>query len=84
MIASDMGRVPVEFSRKKAIADACGAQRPMSQQGGADSHGHEMHPQELVRLVGCRANDSGNRRGRTAPMLKHDAEQQIVSASPKS
>jgi hypothetical protein len=85
MIASNMGRVPVEFSQKKAtIADACGAQRPMSQQGGADSHGHEMHPQELVRLVGCRTNESRNTLRRTAPMLKHDAKQQIVSASPKS
>jgi hypothetical protein len=84
MIASYMGRVPVEFSQKKATtADACGAQRPMSQQGGVDSHGHEMHPQELVRLVGCHVNESGNKPGRTAPMPKRDAERLIGSSCPK-
>jgi hypothetical protein len=30
-----------------------GAQGPMSLQDAADSHGHEMHPQGFVRLVGC-------------------------------
>jgi hypothetical protein len=84
MIASSMGRVPVELSQKKAtIADACGAPRPMLQQGGADSHGHEMHPQELVRLVGCHANESGNTRGRAAPKSKYNAEHQTASANRK-
>jgi hypothetical protein len=84
MIASNMHPGPAQFSHKKAtLADASGAQRPMSQQGGADSHGHEMHPQKLVRLVGCHENEFRNTRGRTAPMPKRDAEQEIVSASPK-
>jgi hypothetical protein len=25
----------------------------MSQQGSLGAHGHEMHPQEFVRLIGC-------------------------------
>jgi hypothetical protein len=84
MIASSMGRVPVELSQKKAtIADACGVPRPMSQQGGVDSHGHEMHPQELVRLVGCHANESGNTPGLTAPKSKPNAEHQVASSSRK-
>jgi len=34
------------------VADS-GARGPMSLQNAADSHGHEMHPQKFVRLVGC-------------------------------
>lgn len=32
----------------------------MTQQDIRDAHGHEMHPQKLVRLVGCR--DAGVRK----------------------
>ena len=43
----------VEIPQEKhAIAD-CGVQGPMSLQDAADCHGHEMHPQKFVRLVGC-------------------------------
>ena len=44
---------PVEIPQEKhAVAD-CGARGPMSLQDAADCHGHEMHPQKFVRLVGC-------------------------------
>ena len=50
MITSNMARMPAESSQEKhLIAD----QGPMSQQDAADCHGHEMHPQKFVRLVGC-------------------------------
>ncbi len=59
MIPSNVGSVPAELPRKRdAIAD-CGAHGPMSQQHGGDSHGHEMHPQKLVQLVGCRDPNAG-------------------------
>jgi hypothetical protein len=51
MIPSNIRPVPAEPRRKKDVV-ADGAQHPMSQQD-AGSHGHEMHPQKLVRLVGC-------------------------------
>ena len=53
MTASHMGAVPAEFPQEKAGTADCGAQGPMSQQDAAGSHGHEMHPQKFVRLVGC-------------------------------
>jgi hypothetical protein len=31
----------------------------MSQQDVADAHGHEMHPQKFVRLVGCHESNPG-------------------------
>jgi hypothetical protein len=47
---SSMGSVPAVLPQEKnVIAD----QRPMSQQNAANRHGHEMHPQKFVRLVGC-------------------------------
>jgi hypothetical protein len=61
MIASNMGSVPAEFPQEAdAIAD-CGTQGPMSQQDDVGSHGHEMHPQKLVRLVGCHVSNDGKR-----------------------
>ena len=53
MAASNMGSVPVEFPRKKHVIVDAADQGPMSQQDAADCHGHEMHPQKFVRLVGC-------------------------------
>jgi hypothetical protein len=58
MIASNMGRVPVSPKQKQMIDD-CRAQGPMSQQDAAGSHGREMHPQKLVRLVGCHESNAG-------------------------
>jgi hypothetical protein len=61
MIASNMGAVPAEFPQREesdGVADT-GAQGPMSQQDAAGSHGHEMHPQKFVRLVGCHDLNAG-------------------------
>jgi hypothetical protein len=50
MVTSNVALVPADLPREKhEIAD----HGPMSQQGAADSHGHDMHPQKFVRLVGC-------------------------------
>jgi hypothetical protein len=50
MTASKMVSAPEALPRKKPAAN-CG---PMAQQGAMGAHGHQMHPQEFVRLVGCR------------------------------
>jgi hypothetical protein len=50
MIPSNGGPVPAELSSD--MID-CGAPGPMPQQETGDCHGHEMHPQKFVRLVGC-------------------------------
>ncbi len=47
-IASD-GRIPAEPSRAKPDDARC---PPMSNQNSG-SHGHEMYPQQFVRLIGC-------------------------------
>jgi hypothetical protein len=44
------------------------AEIPMSQQSQLGSHGHDMHPQELVRLSGCQEADA---RARQAAELQH-------------
>jgi hypothetical protein len=61
MIPSDVGSVPAETPQKEkedVIVDR-GAHGPMSQQHAGDSHGHEMHPQKLVQLVGCHDPNAG-------------------------
>jgi len=58
MVASNMGMLPADLRQKTDVIVDCGAQRPMSQQDAADSHGHEMHPQKFVRLVGCHESDA--------------------------
>jgi hypothetical protein len=58
MNTSNLGLVPVEFPQKQDLIDG-GVQRPMSQQDAADCHGHEMHPQKFVRLVGCPESNAG-------------------------
>jgi len=50
MNTSNMGSAPAE-SRRKELAGDCG---PMLQQSALGAHGYEMHPQEFVRLIGCR------------------------------
>ena len=45
----------VEPRHEKDVSVDCG---PMSQQDISDAHGHDMHPQELVRLVGCHESDA--------------------------
>jgi hypothetical protein len=44
----------VEPRHEKDVSVDCG---PMSQQDISDAHGHDMHPQELVQLVGCHESD---------------------------
>jgi hypothetical protein len=56
MNTSNLGLGPVERPQKQNPIDV---QRPMSQQDAADSHGHEMHPQKFVRLVGCHESNAG-------------------------
>jgi hypothetical protein len=58
MIPSNMRSVPAEFPRKEDVVADGGTARPMSQQDSG-CHGHEMHPQELVRLVGCHNPNAG-------------------------
>ncbi|MET0678129.1 MAG: hypothetical protein ABW175_20215 [Bradyrhizobium sp.] len=44
----------VQRSRMKGvIIDGHGVEIPMSQQSALGCHGHDMHPQEFVRLSGC-------------------------------
>ena len=51
MVVSHMGPAPAEPPQDKAtVSNNCG---PMSQQGSMGGYGHEMHPQEFLRLVGC-------------------------------
>ena len=59
MSPSNMRSVVTELPRKSDATADGGAPRPMSRQEGGDSHGHEMHPQKLVRLVGCRDPNAG-------------------------
>jgi len=59
MTTSNLSRIPAEPQQKKdSIADGA-AQGPMSQQNAADCHGHDMHPQKFVRLVGCHESNVG-------------------------
>jgi hypothetical protein len=66
MIPSNVGSVPAELPQKEqkedGIADR-GPQSPMSQQHADDAHGHEMHPQKLVQLVGCHDPSAVKREG---------------------
>jgi hypothetical protein len=49
MTASNVVSTSVEPQQGKPAGN-CG---PMLQQGAMGAHGHEMHPQEFVRLIGC-------------------------------
>jgi hypothetical protein len=44
-----------EAPHEKDVGADCG---PMSRQDVFDAHGHDMHPQKLVRLVGCHESDA--------------------------
>jgi hypothetical protein len=59
MVTSDVGRVPAEFPPKRDVIADCGAPGPMPQQDAVGSHGHEMHPQKFVQLVGCHDSAAG-------------------------
>lgn len=54
MNTSHAARGAAAYSQEQQEQHAAAADHgPMSQQGAADSHGHDMHPQKFVRLVGC-------------------------------
>ena len=53
MISLRVGAAPAEFPQKRDVLAENGDHGPMSQQDAVGSHGHEMYPQEFVRLVGC-------------------------------
>jgi hypothetical protein len=66
MIPSDQRAVPAKSPKKKDVIIERGPHGPMSQQNADGSHGHEMHPQKLVRLVGC--HDSAAKHERENPL----------------
>jgi hypothetical protein len=63
MIPSNVGSVPAEFTRQRDVIADRSAHGPMSQQQAGDSHGHAMHPQKLVQLVGCHDSNAGKHEG---------------------
>jgi hypothetical protein len=67
MVASYTGRAdqaPAELRKNKPSHANCG---PMTQQGTMGAHGHEMHPQGFLRLIGC--HDSNKHKEDAAPQL---------------
>jgi hypothetical protein len=67
MSALITGRDLVQRSHT-SIADDHHVEIPMSQQSALGSHGHDMHPQEFVRLSGCQ---DASARERQAAELHH-------------
>jgi hypothetical protein len=59
MIPSNIQPAPAEAAQQTDVTADSGAHPPMSQQDVDDCHGHEMHPQKLVRLVGCHDPNAG-------------------------
>lgn len=59
MLPSKTHRVPAQPPLQTDTTADSGAPGPMSQQDAGDSHGHEMHPQKLLRLVGCHDPHAG-------------------------
>jgi hypothetical protein len=53
MAASNMGPAPAQSLQQRDAVTDRGDLGPMPQQNAGDCHGHEMHPQGLVQLVGC-------------------------------
>jgi hypothetical protein len=49
-VPSKSGPASLSPSHDDDVAGDCG---PMTQQDTCNAHGHDMHPQKLVRLVGC-------------------------------
>ncbi len=52
MITSSLSRLPAEFAHERDLIADSAVQGPMPLQDLADCHGHDMHPQEFIRLVG--------------------------------
>lgn len=59
MMSSNMGSTPDELPRKADMTPGRAGQSPMSQQDAGGLHGHQMHPQKFVRLVGCHDSNAG-------------------------
>jgi len=60
MITSNLSRAPAELAQRKDPSADGSVQGPMSQQDAADRHGHDMHPQKFVRLVGCHESNAAS------------------------
>ena len=60
-LGSDCDPVSSESLANKPSRANCG---PMTQQGMMGAHGHEMHPQGFLRLVGC--HETGRQKQRAA------------------
>jgi hypothetical protein len=60
MIPSNMRSMSAEPLRKRDVIADGGTPGPMPQQDADDCHGHEMHPQKLVQLVGCHDPNAEN------------------------
>ena len=60
MIPSRMPAMSAESPRKRDVIAEGGAPGPMPQQVAGDCHGHEMHPQKLMQLVGCHDPNAEN------------------------
>ena len=52
------------------VSTECAHQGPMSLQNSCSLASYESHPQKLVRLIGCRDLNAGNRNLRTASPLE--------------
>jgi hypothetical protein len=52
------------------VSTECAHQGPMSLQNSCSFASYESHPQTLVRLIGCRDLNAGNRNLRTALPLE--------------
>ena len=88
MIASNMGSLPAEFPQERDVNADCGDHGPMSQQDAAGSHGHEMHLQKFVRLVGCHDSKAGKHEAaacsslqRRRPVLRRRQQKQFYPAA---
>jgi hypothetical protein len=62
--AANLPSASADLPRKRPVGN-CG---PMCQQSPLGAHGHDMHPQEFVRLIGC---SDQNKQGR-APAQEPD------------
>ena len=66
--AGRAGQAPAELLNDKPSSKPsranCG---PMMQQGTMGAHGHEMHPQGFLRLIGC--HESNRQKEEAAPRL---------------
>ena len=60
MVRSEIRPASTERQQEMNASAADGGSPPMSLQDAGDCHGHEMHPQKLVRLVGCHDSNAAS------------------------